>query len=378
MIILDQLTLILSLVVVASALLTPLMNPFFRKLRQAASPQATPSGVTVLLISDGDATALDEHLPIYLTQDTPIDYQVIVVGEKADAETTNVLKRYSADPKLYSTFIPESARYMSRNKLAITLGVKASKNEWIILSDPRCKPTSDQWLAEMTSHMTGDSHLVLGYTNFSDEAKPFHRFEHLHTALYLLREAQNGDAYRTNCMNLAFRKSDFMSRNGFLEYLKYSVGEYDFLVNKYASTGTVTVATTPASWLTEDPMSDRSWQNRHVYYQEIRKHLTGGSSHRLLYNADQWCLHLHYLLVFSVGILAGLTSRWILLGAAVVALITTLILRTMIGKKALKEFGIEVPIYKIVPYECRILWCRLMTKIRYENADKYDFISHKV
>ena len=336
MIIIDSLTLILCAVALLSALLTPLMNPFFRRLRKEEPPTGSSPNVTILLVCNGDATALDEHLPHYLTQDYSGEYQVIVVGEKADAETVNVLKRYANDPKLYSTFIPESARYMSRNKLAITLGVKASEAEWIILSDPRCKPESNQWLKEMAARMDERTHMVLGYTRFADDAKAFHRFEHLHTALYLLRAAQNGHAYRSNCMNLAFRKSDFMSRNGFLEYLKYSVGEYDFMVNKYASDGV-----------------------------------------HLLFNTDQWLMHLNYLFLIGMGIFAGMTSRWILLGVAVVALAVTLTLRTLIGKKALKEYGVNLPAYQIVPFELRILWHQLTTLIRYENADKYDFISHK-
>lgn len=377
MIIIDSLTLILCAVALLSALLTPLMNPFFRRLRKEEPPTGSSPNVTILLVCNGDATALDEHLPHYLTQDYSGEYQVIVVGEKADAETVNVLKRYANDPKLYSTFIPESARYMSRNKLAITLGVKASEAEWIILSDPRCKPESNQWLKEMAARMDERTHMVLGYTRFADDAKAFHRFEHLHTALYLLRAAQNGHAYRSNCMNLAFRKSDFMSRNGFLEYLKYSVGEYDFMVNKYASDGAAVVATAPETWLVENALYDRSWQNRHVYYQEIRKHLEGGHGLHLLFNTDQWLMHLNYLFLIGMGIFAGMTSRWILLGVAVVALAFTLTLRTLIGKKALKEYGVNLPAYQIVPFELRILWHQLTTLIRYENADKYDFISHK-
>lgn len=377
MINIDTLTLILCGVALFSALLTPLMNPFFRRLKKGEVPSGTSPSVTVLLVCNGDATALDEHLPHYLTQDYDGEYHVIVVGEKADADTVNVLKRYANDPKLYSTFIPESARYMSRNKLAITLGVKASEAEWIILSDPRCKPESNQWLKEMAARMDEHTHMVLGYTRFADDAKAFHRFEHLHTALYLLRAAQTGHAYRSNCMNLAFRKSEFMSRNGFLEYLKYSVGEYDFLVNKYGRNGKTVVATAPETWLVENALYDRSWQNRHIYYQEIRKHLEGGHGLRLLYNTDQWLMHVNYLLLIGMAIFAGLTSRWILLGCAVVGLAVTILLRTHWGKKAFKEYGVELPTYQIIPFELKIMWHQLTTLIRYENADKYDFISHK-
>ncbi len=53
------------------------------------------------------------------------------------ARPMDFLKRTAAEnPHLYYTYIPESSRYMSRKKLQITLGVKAAKYEWIILTEP--------------------------------------------------------------------------------------------------------------------------------------------------------------------------------------------------------------------------------------------------
>ena len=123
----DTLTLIVSGILLLMALVTPLLSPHFRRLRHDAPQSAIDlPRVTVLLVSNGDHVALDEHLPIYLTQDYAPGYDVVVVSEKADAETDNVLKRYANNERLYSTFVPESSRYMSKNKLAITLGVKAA------------------------------------------------------------------------------------------------------------------------------------------------------------------------------------------------------------------------------------------------------------
>jgi len=379
MIFIDQLTIIIGVVLLLFALVTPLLNPFFRRLKQQPTPtESNHCGVTVLLVSNGDATALDEHLPIYLTQDYEGDYQVIVVAEKADLETGNVLKRYANDPRLYFTFVPESSRYMSKNKLAVTLGVKASRHEWIILSDPRLKPMSNRWLHAMSQSLHDDVNMVLGYTNYSDDAPAFHRFEHLHTALYVLRDAQTGQAFRTNCQHVTFRKSEFMSKNGYVDYLKYSIGEYEFLVNKYAREEATVVTTDEATWLIENPLPKKTWENRQVYYQEIRRHLDRGIGLRLQFNTDQLFLHLNYLLIVASGVFAGLTSRWILLGISVLALIITVVLRTVIGRRALSEFKVAIPSYKIVPMEIAIFWKHLKTHLRYEYADKKDFISHKV
>ena len=378
----DTLTIVISAILVLLALVSPMMSPFFRRVRKqphAASSQTAPP-ITVLLVSNGDHVALDEHLPIYLTQDYAPGYQVVVVTEKADIESENVLKRYLNDynQKLYHTFVPESARYMSKNKLAITLGVKAAQHEWIVLTDPRCKPINNHWLEAMSHHMGSDNNMILGYANYSDDAEPFHRFEQLHTALYLLHEAQEGRAYRTNCQHLAFRKSDFMNRSGFLEYLKYSIGEYDFLVNKYGLSSPMEIATDEDTWLIENPIPKKSWQNKQVYFYEVGKHLEGGAMSRFLQGIDQIFLHLVNLLIFGVSVFAGFTSRWLLLGACVLALILTIAFRTFNAKKATRSFGVKIPGWKLYYYECIILWQHLLTHLRYEYADKNDFISHKV
>ena len=375
----DLLTLVMGAILLFLALLTPLLNPFFRRLRQTEEPSSSEQPpITILLVSNGDHVALDEHLPIFLTQEYAPGYEVIVVTEKADMETENVLKRYSQNERLYHTFVPESSRYMSKSKLAITLGVKAANNEWIILTDPRCKPSDSHWVEAMAHRMSSDKSMVLGYVNYSEEAKPYQRFERLHTALYLLREAQQGRPYRTNSMNVAFRKSEFLDKQGFLEHLKFSIGEYDFLVNKYGRQGAVAVATDEETLLTENAISSKSWQNRQVYYHEVGKHLNGGAWLRMLRALDRWAQILNYFLILAAGIFAGLTHRWILLGAAVAALILTVVLRSLIGGKALKEFDIHISAWKVVPLEINLLWHRVLTRMRYEYADKNDFISHKV
>lgn len=375
----DTLTLIVSGILLLMALVTPLLSPHFRRLRHDAPQSAIDQPrVTVLLVSNGDHVALDEHLPIYLTQDYAPGYDVVVVSEKADAETDNVLKRYANNERLYSTFVPESSRYMSKNKLAITLGVKAAKNDWIVLTDPRCKPMGSDWLSSLSQSLADHDSIVLGYVNYSEESKPYHRFEQMHTALYLLRAAQRGEAYRTNCPLVAFKKKDFMENNGFLEHLRYSIGEYDFLVNKYGKLGDSEVAISPQTWLTEDPIHEKTWQNRQVYYEETKKHLEGGMGVRTLFLTDQMMLHLNYILEFAAMAFAGLTSRWVLLGVALLSMVITSLLRTLNGKRAMKEMGVDIPSWKVVPYEVSMLWRNMMTRLRYEYADKNDFISHKV
>ena len=65
-------------------------------------------------------------------------------------------------------------------------------------------------------------------------------------------------------------------------------------------------------------------------------------------------------------------------GCAVAALVITVILRTLIGKKALREYDVNIPSWRIVFLELQMLFRQILTRLRYEYADKNDFISHKV
>ena len=170
---------------VALAILGSLINPFLRSLRfpklassedtEASSETESPAEdissqnevsekrppITVLITAHDNLPELERNLPMFLKQQYPADYQVIVVCQSTDGETLDFLKRTAAEnPHLYYTYIPESSRYMSRKKLQITLGVKAAKNEWILMTEPNCKPENDKWLMTMARNCQEPNHLV--------------------------------------------------------------------------------------------------------------------------------------------------------------------------------------------------------------------------
>ena len=92
--------------------------------------------------------------------------------------------------------IPKSSHYLSRRKLALTIGIKAANHEWVILTDADCRPESERWLTTMATHCTDENDIVLGYTNYEHNSKRFYRFERILNACYLMRKAQKSVAYR--------------------------------------------------------------------------------------------------------------------------------------------------------------------------------------
>ena len=120
-------SLIICGILLLLAIIASFVNPLFRKIilseeadlsstedadnssANDAYGQQMPS-VSIVITAHDNAAELRRNLPLVLAQQYPGNYQVIVVAEKGDSETEDVLKLLSADKHLYYTLIPESSR----------------------------------------------------------------------------------------------------------------------------------------------------------------------------------------------------------------------------------------------------------------------------
>ena len=373
-------TIIAGAVVVLLAVLGSLINPFLRSLRfQKTETAENQPPVSILITAHDNLAELERNLPMFLRQQYAADYQVIVVCQSTDGETQDFLKRTAAEnPHLYYTYIPESSRYMSRKKLQITLGVKAAKHEWIILTEPNCRPSNDKWLQTMARQCQDPNHLVLGYVALDEETKSVHRFDSIRKAYYVLRRAQQTYGYRSHMPNVAFRKSDFMKEQGYQGNLEYVRGEYDFLVNKYALCGDTATELDCDAWLIREAPSNKSWHNAHLYLQASRKSLERAGSMRTLMFFDHLMPHLSLIATLAVAAYSILMKNWILTGCAGFSFLLLFIVRMLIANKAIRHFDDGIAMFKLPFFEYGIIWRNLATKLRYWRADKNDFTSHKL
>ena len=373
-------TIIAGAVVVLLAVLGSLINPFLRSLRfQKIGTAENQPPVSILITAHDNLAELERNLPMFLRQQYAADYQVIVVCQSTDGETQDFLKRTAAEnPHLYYTYIPESSRYMSRKKLQITLGVKAAKHEWIILTEPNCRPSNDKWLQTMVRQCQDPNHLVLGYVALDEETKSVRRFDSIRKAYYVLRRAQQTYGYRSHMPNVAFRKSDFMKEQGYQGNLEYVRGEYDFLVNKYAHCGDTATELDCDAWLIREAPSSKSWHNAHLYLQASRKSLERAGSMRTLMFFDHLMPHLSLIATLAVAAYSILTENWILTGCAGFSFLLLFIVRMLIANKAIRHFEDGIAMFKLPFFEYGIIWRNLATKLRYWRADKNDFTSHKL
>lgn len=390
----DNFTIISSAVLLVVAVVSSFISPYlrFRKSKWEKDRERMPETeeeatslppLSVILAPHDEPDAISRNLPAIMSQKYPAGFQIIVVVEEGEGETEDMLKRFQqldkepSDCSLYITYIPQSSRYVSRKKLAMTLGVKAAKTEWLVMTEATSKPASDTWLQTMAENCTDSTQLVVGYGGYEDEASSFIRFERLNAAYYLMREAARGNAYAALAPNIMIRKSVFMRQDGFLGNLHLIHGEYDFLVNKYSEEGKVALETRDTAWTLDDVPEHSVWIAGHVFYRETRKWLSRSSAHRAWFNIDQITLHLSFLLLLA-GIVWGVVAmNVVLLAAAVLGLILSIVLRTVFGSKAMSAFGEHVPALFIYPYRLSLVWRNLFYGMRYKAADKLDFTTHK-
>lgn len=377
----DTVTIVICAVLVVLALLSSFLDTFFRKVRAGGdgpSGPATPCRpVSVIVVADNNAEDLRANLDSLLSQDYEPGYEVIVVVDKDEDGTGDFLKGYGKRPNLYTTFVPDSSRYMSRRKLAITLGVKAAKNELILLTDATCRPVSDKWISVMASRLDEGTDIVMGYSNYIHEAGLFKVFYRFHCEYSNFREACNGAAYGMAGNNIMFRKDVFMAGNGFQGNLKYLRGEYVFLVNKYAGQGNAAVETGCEGRVEDRVPTRKEWHSVNLFYRETRRHLDRSFSHRLAFNLDMLSLYAGLVAGAGSAVYAVLTQMWLMLPFSAVALFLPVVVRLLNARRAMRLFGESVPLWKVFPFELRLVWHNLRYAISYRFTDKYEFTSHK-
>ncbi|MBQ0075072.1 MAG: glycosyltransferase [Prevotella sp.] len=400
------------------ALVTPLFSPFFRARRllkyvvneegtteydEETQPAAKAVPISIVIVEHDSAFRLEQILPKYLSQEYSADYQVVVVIDENDSESEDVLKRLNDNPHLYYTKLPITSRYLSRKKLGITLGMRAAKYDWVVVTDVHCVPTSNQWLNHFAKCCTEDKNLVLGMTPFEDEAPVYQRFNHLRTMLYHLRQAEKSIAFSTNQSMVAIRKSEFFKQKGFSGNLEYTRAEFEFLVNKFAEKRKTAIAIAPGAWLQQFNPNKKRLMGRQLFSLDAMKGMKRKGWFKFWSYLDNDLIHVFNIVMMFCIVIACLCIWhesekipvnpdvmmfcYIMLAVFVVIWLISQIVRFFIYRPVLKAFTITNSDYEDYSYinpflaiilEWTMTFRNIALAIRYRFADKNDFITHKL
>ena len=396
-------------VLLVLALLTPLFSPFFRKVEEEeVSVEDKDLPPVSIVIAEHDCSYyLERTLPRYLSQDYSAGFQVIVVIDQGDTKSEDYLKLMSEQhPHLYYTKLPDSSRYVSRKKLGLTLGMRAAKNEWILIADITCRPSNNDWLHNVARHAEEGKNLVIALTPYEDDAPKYYRFEQLRTALYHLRSAQHGTAFSTNQSVLMLRRSEFFDQKGFYGNLEYARAEFDFLVNKFAKEGKTAIAIEPEARIEQYEPTEEEWTLRRMCSIDALKSMKRAAGFKSKYKTDLWLIHLFNILTLIAAATGGLFmlqspfvvasgtypeiqnilktlnvtqyDGFALTSGAVLLWLINIIERCCIYSGPLEYFDSSLSSISAVIMEWGISLRNTILRIKYIFTDKTVFITHKL
>lgn len=377
----------MTAVLLVLALVTPLFSPFFRKVKEEGTENCEAENgkqlppVSIVLTDHDSSFHLKMVLPKLLEQEYPGDFQVIVVIDSSDSKSEDVLKLHSSDPRLYYTMLPESSRYISRKKLGLTLGIRAAKYDWVLVTDVHSIPSSEHWLENMARHCADNVNMVLGMSLYGEDCPSYYRYEQLRTMLYYLRFAQNGTPFSSNQSVVMLRKGDFFKASGFRGNLEFTRAEFEFLVNKFGEEGKCALAIEPETWMNAIKPSAKRWRMRQLFAMDAMHGMERTMVFRMLRRLDLWSMHAYNFLtllaiIYSLFMLPELNGI-VLLAATVLFWILSNVERGLIYRPVLRYFNCISP-FKAVMQDLT-LTCRNVTmRLRYAFADRNDFITHKL
>jgi biofilm PGA synthesis N-glycosyltransferase PgaC len=278
-------------------------------------------GVSVIVCARNEEKNLMMNVPKIMEQDYP-NFELIVVNDSSYDDTADILKALSINyPNMHVIHIDEDKQNMQGKKFALTLGIKAAKNDIVLLSDADCYPRSNQWISEMASVYKNDCKVVLGYSPFvkyKGWLNKLIRLDNTMVAMTYLGMAKAGKPYMGVGRNLSYYADLFFKVGGFKSNYSILSGDDDLLINQIANKqNTAVIFSKDAQTISEPKRNFSDWKiqkRRHFTTSPMYK---SSDKRRLLMLPLSWfalnalCVSIVILQPIMYPILSFILLRWI-------------------------------------------------------------------
>ncbi len=333
--------------------------------------------LSVIICARDEAENLRRNLPAILTQDYP-EFEVIVIndGEKNESEDY-LLQLEEQYRNLYHSFVPDSSRYISRKKLAVTLGIRASRYDWLVLTEANCQPQSNQWLRLLARNFTPHTEVVLGYSGY-ERGKGWLRrccaFDGLFNTMRYLGFALGGHPYMGIGRNLAYRKQLFYDQKGFSAHLNLRRGDDDLFVNQVAHGENTRVETDPEAIVRMQPIyRGKDWREEKIGYASTARQYKG--LQRWLAGLETFSRLLFYAAWLSMTVMGILNFHWMVAGIGVLLFLLRFAVQAIVintTAQSLNEkyrYRLTLPLFDLLQPLQSLWW-----KLCYLFRDKREFL----
>ena len=268
--------------------------------------------VSVIICAKNEAENLQRFLPFILNQDYP-KFEIVLINDASNDDTLEVMETFAkANSHIKIVDVKNNEAFWGNKKYALTLGIKASKNDYLLFTDADCKPVSKQWITEMTSHFSSKKSIVLGYGRYANTSKSFLnkliRFETLITAIQYFTFANFGTPYMGVGRNLAYTKDAFFKTNGFINHIKVRSGDDDLFVNQVATKSNTAICFSEISFTESLPKTSfKDW------IKQKRRHISTAKHYKQNHKVLLAILYIFQFLFWSLAFVLLITlHHWII------------------------------------------------------------------
>lgn len=250
-----------------------------------ANSQTHP--VSVIICARDEAANLAKNLPGALVQQYPTTHEVIVVNDNSYDDSKYLLEELQKTFKQMQVIeLKQEAKFIPGKKFPLSIGIKSSKYEIVLLTDADCVPASEYWIDKMQRSYDSDTEIVLGYGPYHKRKGLLNkliRWETFHTALQYLSYALAHLPYMGVGRNLSYKKAVFYRYKGFTAHSNIPSGDDDLFINMAANKKNTRINIDPDAFtLSEPAVTWGQWlkqKHRHYstgkFYKPLHKFLLG-------------------------------------------------------------------------------------------------------
>ncbi|GIV41500.1 MAG: glycosyl transferase family 2 [Vicingaceae bacterium] len=254
--------------------------------------------VSIIICAKNERDNIINNLPLILEQNYP-DFEVIVVNDASTDDTEDILKGLTVIyPNLKYTFSTENDEKYFSKKRALTIGIKKSQHNHLLLTDADCRPSSKNWIKHMMASYQNNTEIVLGYSPYIRQKgwlNDWIRFDTYYIAMQYLGFAKTGIPYMGVGRNLSYKKTLFFNKKGFATHLDLESGDDDLFVNQAANRHNTTVCLAEDAFVFSIPKNNLT----HWLIQK-RRHSTTGSRYKTIHKFLLAYHHINYHLMFAL------------------------------------------------------------------------------
>ena len=116
--------------------------------------------VSVIICAKNEAENLKNFLPSIISQVYP-NFEIVLINDASSDDTLDVMETFANEhANIKIVDVKNIEAFWGNKKYALTLGIKAAKNDFLLFTDADCKPVSKYWIKEMSANFSNSKSVL--------------------------------------------------------------------------------------------------------------------------------------------------------------------------------------------------------------------------